>query len=95
MPGDRVSVWRYDLTGAGKTILRIGAGAMYERIQGNDMYNAGGKRALQRRRQQQQRFDQQPSTDLATGQTVSSPIPVAGLTGISLNDFANPGDVVV
>jgi hypothetical protein len=29
----------YDLTGRGKTILRGGYGLMYERIQGNDMYN--------------------------------------------------------
>jgi carboxypeptidase family protein len=29
----------YDLTGRGKTVLRAGYGIMYERIQGNDMYN--------------------------------------------------------
>ncbi len=31
----------YDLTGSGKTVIRGGFGIMYERIQGNDMYNAG------------------------------------------------------
>src|SRR5580658_1473930 len=31
----------YDVTGAGKTVIRGGFGIMYERIQGNDMYNAG------------------------------------------------------
>ena len=29
----------YDLTGRGKTVIRGGFGMMYERIQGNDMYN--------------------------------------------------------
>src|SRR3984957_3693832 len=29
----------YDLTGQGKTVLRGGFGIMYDRIQGNDMYN--------------------------------------------------------
>jgi hypothetical protein len=29
----------YDLTGRGKTVIRGGFGLMYERIQGNDMYN--------------------------------------------------------
>ncbi len=31
----------YDLTGNGKTVVRGGFSVMYERIQGNDMYNAG------------------------------------------------------
>ena len=31
----------YDLTGQGKTVVRGGFGMMYERIQGNDMYNMG------------------------------------------------------
>ena len=29
----------YDLTGKGKTVVRGGFGMMYERVQGNDMYN--------------------------------------------------------
>src|SRR5205814_10045653 len=32
----------YDLTGHGTTVLRGGLGIMFERIQGNDMYQAGG-----------------------------------------------------
>jgi hypothetical protein len=31
----------YDVTGSGKTVVRGGFGIMYERIQGNDMYDAG------------------------------------------------------
>jgi hypothetical protein len=38
--GPRIG-FAYDVTGSGKTILRGGFGTMYERIQGNDMYNAG------------------------------------------------------
>jgi hypothetical protein len=38
--GPRIG-FAYDLTGKGKTILRAGFGTFYERIQGNDMYQAG------------------------------------------------------
>ena len=38
--GPRIG-FAYDLTGTGKTVLRGGFGMMYERIQCNDMYDAG------------------------------------------------------
>ena len=39
--GPRIG-FAYDLTGHGRTILRAGIGTFFERIQGNDMYQAGG-----------------------------------------------------
>ncbi len=39
--GPRIG-FAYDVTGKGKTIVRAGFGMFYERIQGNDMYQAGG-----------------------------------------------------
>src|SRR5260370_25297888 len=38
--GPRIG-FAYDVTGSGKTVVRGGFGLMYERIQGNDMYDAG------------------------------------------------------
>jgi hypothetical protein len=38
--GPRIG-FAYDLTGNGQTVVRGGFGIMYERIQGNDMYQAG------------------------------------------------------
>jgi len=87
--GPRVGL-AYDLTGSGKTILRAGVGAMYERIQGNDMYNAGGNVPFSAAVNNNNVSLSNPNSDLATGQTVTAPIPVAGLTSISLNDFNNP-----
>jgi hypothetical protein len=38
--GPRIG-FAYDVTGNGRTVVRGGFGVMYERIQGNDMYDAG------------------------------------------------------
>jgi hypothetical protein len=87
--GPRVGL-AYDLTGSGTTVFRVGMGAMYERIQGNDMYNAGGNVPFSAAVNNNNVSLNNPSTDLATGQTVTAPIAVASMTAISLGDYANP-----
>lgn len=43
--GPRIG-FAYDVTGQGKTVVRAGFGMFYERIQGNDMYQAAGSENL-------------------------------------------------
>jgi len=74
----------YDLTGSGKTVIRGGYGLMYERIQGNDMYNGatnppfgyalGASNVL---------FSDPHNT--WTGGTITVPIVPAGVVGINRN----------
>jgi hypothetical protein len=80
--GPRIG-FAYDLTGSGKTILRGGFGTMYERIQGNDMYNAGPNIPFS----SSVTFNSgvllsNPSTSLQSGNTLSAPITVASITGL-------------
>jgi len=39
-PGNQGLGFAYDLTGDGKTVVRGGFGMFFERVQGNDVYNA-------------------------------------------------------
>jgi len=79
--GPRIG-FAYDLTGSGKTILRGGFGTMYERIQGNDMYNAGPNVPFSTNVSFNNVTLVNPSTDLASGSTLVAPITVASVTGL-------------
>ena len=79
--GPRVG-FAYDLTGSGKTILRGGFGVMYERIQGNDMYNAGPNVPFSTNVNFNNVEIGNPSTDFGTGNPLVAPITVAGITGL-------------
>jgi Carboxypeptidase regulatory-like domain/TonB-dependent Receptor Plug Domain len=79
----------YDLTGKGKTILRGGFGVMYERIQGNDMYNGGPNVPFSSSVTFNNVSLSNPKTSLLTGGTLSAPITVASITGIA-NDYKIP-----
>jgi hypothetical protein len=81
----------YDLTGAGKTVVRGGFGIMYERIQGNDMYNAGPNIpfSLQVNTPGPVEFDN-PTVSLATGTATTLPINPASITGLAVNEYKQP-----
>jgi Carboxypeptidase regulatory-like domain/TonB dependent receptor/TonB-dependent Receptor Plug Domain len=72
----------YDLTGSGKTILRGGFGMMYERIQGNDMYNAGPNVPFSTNINFSNVQLENPGTQLSNSQPLVAPITVASITGL-------------
>jgi len=87
--GPRIG-FAYDLTGAGKTILRGGFGAMYERIQGNDMYNAGPNIPFSTNVTFNGVSLDNSSTFLNTGLTAVAPITVANITGLAVDRYKLP-----
>ncbi len=80
----------YDLTGSGKTVLRGGFGLMYERIQGNDMYNAGPNIPFSASVTLNNVSLDNPSTFLQNGLTAVAPITAAGITGLAVNQYKLP-----
>jgi hypothetical protein len=88
--GPRIG-FAYDVTGSGKTVVRGGFGMMYERIQGNDMYNAGPNIpfSLQVNAPAPVEFDN-PKLSLATGSAATFPINPADITGLNRSAYKQP-----
>jgi len=79
--GPRVG-FAFDLTGRGTTILRGGFGTMYERIQGNDMYNAATNSPFDYNLNVNNVLFSNPHLQ-STGGGITVPIVVSSITGLT------------
>jgi Carboxypeptidase regulatory-like domain len=80
----------YDVSGNGKTVIRGGFGLMYERIQGNDVYNNAGTVPLAASVNFNDVFLSDPTAPVASGIPIAGSIPVNNITGLDRTRFKSP-----
>jgi hypothetical protein len=80
----------YDLFGNGKTVVRAGFGTFYERIQGNDIYDAAGGAPFISTPSATDVELTNPSTNWLSGGTAATPTFVQGYNSINTY-YPNPG----
>ena len=74
----------YDLSGSGKTVLRGGVGVFYERVQGNDVYNAALNPPFAYQPAPTNVFFSNPLTSILTGPPTGPTTPTISLYPSSL-----------
>ena len=79
----------YNLGGTGKTVVRGGFGMFYERVQGNDVYNAALNPPFAYQPAATNIYFSNPNTSALTGQTTTQSFP-SDLTNIKYN-YPPPG----
>jgi hypothetical protein len=79
----------YNIGGDGKTVVRGGFGVFYERVQGNDVYNAALNPPFAYQPSATNVYFSNPNTSALTGVTTSQTFPSI-LTNLSY-DYKNPG----
>jgi Carboxypeptidase regulatory-like domain len=88
--GPRIG-FAYDLTGSGRTVVRGGFGMMYERIQGNDMYDAGPNIPFSLSVDSPAAVPfGSPSLALSTGSAATFPINPSSITGLDRDNYKLP-----
>ncbi len=80
----------YDVSGRGTTVVRGGMGIMYERIQGNDMYNGALNVPANAKVNFNNVLLSNPKTSAATGTTLTAPVVVASIQGIEADGYKLP-----